>query len=111
MNLKDIFNINGAPLPKKDQANVALSVMVPVEDLIKLQKGYIELLENKAKEPQTVKSIEDLTHQLKKVSRDSAMKLADTIRDALATENYTVLAELEKHIRKQSFGECDSDGI
>jgi len=112
MNLESLFNFgkDGNYLDSNKDLEEPL-VMVPANDLIKLQKGYIEYLESKEEKSSTHKELEEITRKIEKMGRDSAMRLADTIREALATKNYRALEDLEKHIRKQAFGQCDSDRI
>jgi hypothetical protein len=87
------------------------AVLVPIQELVKLQKGFIELLEIQISKGSKSESVEDMTRRLHKMNRDSSMKVANALRDALASGDLTVLEDLEKHIRKQSFGERDADGI
>jgi len=98
INLENLFNFAKDDCPENHKNLEEPLVMVPANDLIKLQKGYN-------------KELEALTHKIEKMGRDSAMRLADTIREALSTKNYTALEDLEKNIRKQAFGQCDSDRI
>jgi hypothetical protein len=104
----DIYNFNS-----KSKENIATPamVMLPISEVLKMQKGYIKHLESRVDTIPSIDEIENIAHKVKKLSRDSSMKLADTIRDAIDSGDLTELAELEKRIRKHAFGNPEVGGL
>jgi len=110
MDLSKLFNFN--PLQGDPKPEEGYMVVIPVTDLIRLQKGYIYHLEEKIDKTESKKTLDDMSHKIQKIGRDSAMILADTIKLALDNKDYKALEELERKIRKQAFGTTpESEGI